>query len=247
MTLIERLNIIPDFRTDINLKHDLVDVVFLTLSAVLSGADGWKSIQEFGDSQLDWLRQHRDFANGIPRRHCIANIIKALDTDVLIQAVFGWVNETREQAGKQVISLDGKTLKGAWKESSSKALHVVSALDVGSGIALYQDSSNRKGNEGEVARRVINALALNNAMVTLDALHCQTETMASIIKQKGDFVTQVKGNQSSLQEHVKEQFAVRYEDNELAIFEQQNKGHDRREKRTVMQMDANLLPELKKK
>ncbi len=236
MTLIERLNIIPDFRTDINLKHDLVDVVFLALSAVLSGADGWKSIQEFGDSQLDWLRQHREFANGIPRRHCIANIIKALDTDVLIQAVFGWVNEKREQTGKQIISLDGKTLRGAWKGSSSEALHVVSALDVGSGIALYQDSSNSKGHEGEVAKRVIDALALDNAVVTLDALHCQTETMATVVKQKGDFVIQVKGNQPNLLEHVKERFSAHYDDAELETFEQQNKGHGRREKRTVMQM-----------
>ena len=57
MSIIKHLEQIEDPRTDINLKHDLIDVVFLTLSAVLSGADGWKSILEFGELQLDWLRQ----------------------------------------------------------------------------------------------------------------------------------------------------------------------------------------------
>ncbi|PSS73170.1 hypothetical protein AYI88_08065 [Shewanella algae] len=59
MNLLEHLETLPDPRKDINLKHNLVDVVFLTLSAVLSGATGWKSIQEFGEEQLDWLRQYR--------------------------------------------------------------------------------------------------------------------------------------------------------------------------------------------
>ena len=78
MSIITHLEWIEDPRTDVNIKHNLVDVLFLTLSAVLSGADGWKSIQEFGELQLDWLRQHRPFENGIPKRHCITNIIRAL-------------------------------------------------------------------------------------------------------------------------------------------------------------------------
>ena len=80
MSLLQRLDNITDPRKDINLKHELVDVIFLTLSAVLSGATGWKSIQDFGETQLEWLRQHRDFESGIPKRHCIANIIKAFDS-----------------------------------------------------------------------------------------------------------------------------------------------------------------------
>ncbi|WP_146144625.1 transposase family protein, partial [Shewanella algae] len=93
MTLLKQLEQITDPRKDINLKHNLVDVVFLTLSAILSGATGWKSIQEFGEEQLDWLRLYRKFENGIPKRHCISNIIKALDSELLLQAIFGWINE----------------------------------------------------------------------------------------------------------------------------------------------------------
>ncbi len=247
MSLITHLENITDHRHDINLKHNLVDVIFLTLSAVLSGATGWKFIQEFGDSQLTWLRLHREFEHGIPRRHCIANIIKALDTDVLLQAVFGWINERREHEGKKVIALDGKTMRGAWRKDCSQALHVVSAFDVGRGIALYQDTSNSKGTEGEVARQVIDAMALENAIVTLDALHCQTPTMEKVVKGKGDFVIQLKGNQPNLSEYVQDCFARQYDNPELATFEQVNSGHGRQERRTVMQLDANLPKELKQK
>jgi predicted transposase YbfD/YdcC len=247
MTLIERLKLIPDFRKDINLKHNLVDVIFLALTAVLSGADGWMAIQEFGDNQLDWLRKHRQFKNGIPRRHCIAKIIKMVDTDVLIQALFGWINEQREASGKQVIALDGKTLRGAWKESSSQALHVVSAFDVHNGLALYQDSSNSKGHERDVAKRVLDALTLENAIVSLDALHCQANTMTTVVKRKGDFMIQLKANQSALFEHAKSRFAAHYDDAGLSTFSQTNSGHGRSEKRTVMHLEAALTPELSPK
>lgn len=247
MGLFEQLDNIDDPRSDTNKQHNLVDVIFLTLAAVLSGADGWKSIQDFGDLQLAWLRQYRPFANGIPRRHCIANIIKALDSQLLLQAVLGWINERREQEGKPVIALDGKTMRGAWSEDVSKALHVVSAFDVGRGIALYQECTDSKGKEVEITRKVIDALALDGAIVTLDALHCQTETMAGIVKGKGDFVIQLKGNQPSLLEQVQASFASHYDDARLDTFEQSNQGHGRSERRTIMRLDAALPTELKKK
>ncbi|QZO13362.1 transposase family protein [Pseudoalteromonas piscicida] len=75
---------IEDPISDVSIKHNLVGILFLTLSAVLSGADGWMPILEFGELQLDWLRHHHPFQKSIPKRHCIANIIKVLDTDALL-------------------------------------------------------------------------------------------------------------------------------------------------------------------
>ncbi|WP_188503296.1 ISAs1 family transposase, partial [Lacimicrobium alkaliphilum] len=236
-----------DPRSDTNKQHNLVDVVFLVLSAVLSGADGWKAIQDFGDLQLAWLRQYRPFTKGIPRRHCIANIIKALDSQLLLQAVFGWINERREQEGKPVIAMDGKTMRGAWSGDVTKALHVISAFDVGRGIALYQECTDSKGKEVEVARQIIDALALDGAIVTLDALHCQTETMSGIAKGKGDFVIQLKGNQPGLLEHVQSCFAEHYDDARLDTYEQGNQGHGRSEQRTIMRLEADLPKALRKK
>ena len=111
-----------------------------------------------------------------------------LDTDLLVQALLGWINARRQSAGKSIIAIDGKTMKRAWTGDIHKALHVVSAYDVGNGLTLYQQSSDSKGKEREIARNIIDMLALKDCVVTMDALHCQTETLNRVISQQGDFV-----------------------------------------------------------
>jgi predicted transposase YbfD/YdcC len=222
--------------------------MFLTLSAVLSGADGWKSIQEFGELQIDWLRKYRAFVNGIPRRHCIANIIKALDTAQLLEALMEWINARREATGKPHIAIDGKALRSSWKGSVNQALHVVTAYDVDNGLALYQQASHSKGKEGQIARDIIDALAVEGSIVTLDALHCQSTTLETIVKSKNDFIVQVKANQKTLHERVKEEFAAYYEriDDEHEVHDN-NTGHGRGESRIVMQLPVRLTGELREK
>ena len=247
MSIFSYLSVIPDPRKDVNIKHNLFDVLLLVLAAVLSGAHGWKDIQVFGDSQLEWLRRYRAFENGIPRRHCIAKIISMLDTDLLIQALLGWINERRQLDGKPVVAIDGKTMKRAWGDDIYKALHVVTAYDVENGITLYQEASDSKGNEGEIARNIIDMLSLKGCVVTMDALHCQKETMTRIVKQQGDFVIQLKANQGKLFQHVQEAFAARYNDPQLPEYVEESKGHGRSEVRRVMQINAELPAELRAK
>ncbi|WP_462153598.1 ISAs1 family transposase [Pseudoalteromonas piscicida] len=248
MSIITHLEWIEDPRTDVNIKHNLVDVLFLTLSAVLSGADGWKSIQEFGELQLDWLRQHRPFEHGIPKRHCIANIIKALNTDALLKALLDWINSRREEAQKPHIAIDGKVLRGCWKDNVYNALNVVSAFDVDNGLALYQQAAKNKGQEGQIARDIIDILACKGCIVTLDALHCQTKTLESIVKNKGDFIIQVKANQRNLHDAIAEHFKTHYDSMGSHEEAQSNcNAHGRGESRLVMQLPIKLPQKLKEK
>lgn len=242
MNIFSYLSVIQDPRKDINIKHNLFDVLFLVLAAVLSGAHGWKDIQVFGDAQLAWLRKYRTFENGIPRRHCIAKIISILDTDLLVQALLAWINERRQLNGKTVVAIDGKTMKRAWGEDIYKALHVVTAYDVENGLTLYQKASDSKGKEGEIARNIIDMLSLKDCVVTMDALHCQKETMSRIVKQEGDFVVQLKANQGKLFQHVQQAFAAHYDEPDLAEYVEKSKGHGRSEVRRVMQISATTLP-----
>ncbi|PAJ75538.1 hypothetical protein CJF42_04255 [Pseudoalteromonas sp. NBT06-2] len=78
MSFIVHLEEIEDNRKDINKSYDLVDIIFLTMVAALSGAEGWKAIKLFGDAKLDCLRQFRKFENGIPIRHSIGRIIRGI-------------------------------------------------------------------------------------------------------------------------------------------------------------------------
>ncbi|MBU1619875.1 MAG: transposase family protein [Gammaproteobacteria bacterium] len=83
MSFINYPDHIEDHRKDINKEYDLGDIIFLTMAAVLAGADGWKAIKIFGDSKLDWLRKYRAFKNGIPTRHSIGRIIRGLSNEAL--------------------------------------------------------------------------------------------------------------------------------------------------------------------
>lgn len=160
---------------------------------------GWKSVQEFGEEQHEWQRKYRSFEFRIPKRHCITHIISALDSYLLLQTVVNWLNDSRQKEGETVIAKGEKTMRGAWRTESQKALHVVSAFDVTNGLALYEEASDSKGSEATVARDIIDALVLDNAIV-----NCQKETMKKIPPQKGDFVIQLKGNQPMLLDAVKE-------------------------------------------
>jgi predicted transposase YbfD/YdcC len=245
MSLLVHLSSIPDPRHDRNKRHELVDVIFLAFSAILSGATGWKSIEQFGEEQLEWLQLHGVFKNGLsPSRHCIAYVIKSLQTEALINALCLWLNQRREQLGKPLIALDGKTLRGTGN-ALEESLHLVSAYDVGNGLSLYQKSAASKGQEGETARDIIKLLALEGRIITMDALHCQVDTLEQVIQSKGDFVIQVKTNQKTLYQHINAAFAVAYGSEDLSEYVESNKGHGREEYRTVMQLPANLPEKLK--
>ena len=76
---------------DINRKHDLVDVIFSVISAIISGAEGWRDIETYGNSKADYSVSIIAFVNGIPRRHTIARILRCIVIDTLFEALLCWV------------------------------------------------------------------------------------------------------------------------------------------------------------
>ena len=103
MSLIEHLSVVAETRSNINRKHNLVDVIFLVVSAIMSGAEGWRDIETYGDRKLQWLRKFRAFEHGIPRRHTIARILRSVVVESLLEALLNWVNEQRSHINKPVI------------------------------------------------------------------------------------------------------------------------------------------------
>ena len=99
MSFLSHFSEVTDPRTQINVQHDFIDVIFLTVSAVLSGAEGWSDIEVFGRDKLDWLRQYRPFENGIPVDDTIARIVRVICPEQLNKAFMNWVNEVRVETG----------------------------------------------------------------------------------------------------------------------------------------------------
>ena len=242
MSFIDHFNKIEDTRSHINKKHELLDIIFLTVSAILSGAEGWKEIKAFGDAKLDWLRKFREFENGIPVDDTVARIISALAPNALLECLISWVNEMREHQGKELIAFDGKTLKGSFDGERIAALHSVSAYAVEQGLVLAHSKSKGKKNEIETVMELIELLELKDSIVTTDAMSCQKKITKAITSKGGDYILQVKDNQKKLHEQIKAYFHKVYRDEpNLArshYFEEVDAGHGRVEKRQYCQLEV---------
>ncbi len=56
--LMEHISITPDYRQAWKVEHKLSDILLLTICAVISGAESWEDIEDFGETHLDFLKQY---------------------------------------------------------------------------------------------------------------------------------------------------------------------------------------------
>lgn len=243
MAFIDHFSTLEDTRSHINKKHNLFDVIFLTIVAILSGAEGWKDIKQFGDNKLDWLRNFRQFEAGIPVDDTIARIISALEPELLMSCFISWVNEIRQDNGQEVIAFDGKTLRHSFDGDRKTAIHSVCAYATEQGLVLAQSKSLSKKNEVSTVLELIELLELKGSVITADAMHCLKKTAKAITKKGGDYALQVKNNQGKLAREIKAYFhKVRRDEPELIEsnrLELTNDGHGRIEHRSHVQLPVN--------
>ncbi|CAH8221214.1 transposase [Vibrio aestuarianus] len=248
LNLIEHLSVVEDTRSDINQKHDLFWVFFLFISAIASGCEGWQDIEFYGEEKLTWLRKYRPFEHGIPRRHTIARILRSVVAESLLEALALWINEQRTNKSRPIIAFDGKVLRGSYRNDRKTALQLVTAYDTERGLVLSQKSTENKNGEISVVRQMLDVINVKGSVVTVDALHCQRETLEKIKEKKAHVVVQVKNNQPKLRAAVVEQFQTVFDaKKERIVTEIREKHHGRSEERYVFQLKAKLPKELTKK
>ena len=161
----------------------------------------------------------------------------------------GGVNAVREESDYRHIAIDGKDIRGVEKYSGSTPLSMVSAFDVEQGLVLYHKAGRGKGNELALARELIASLDITDAILTLDALHCQVETISQIKEKGGIALIQCKQNQPKLHAAVDALFQACWAkpEQEQACLSESEQGHGRKETRTVYTTALILEGELKEK
>ncbi len=243
MSFLTHFSVINDPRHEINKKHDLLDILFLTASAVMSGAQGWKDIHAFGEAKLTWLRQYRAFEAGIPVDDTIARVISALDPTHFTQCFVAWVNELRTQKGGEHIAIDGKTLRRSFSGERSTALHSITAWSKTNGLVLAQRKSAGKKNEHQSVLAMLDILELKHSVVTLDAMNTQKKIAKKINAKGGDYVLCVKDNHPTLHREIKDYFAKMKKDCPAQLMthyhEETDAGHGRIEIRRCRQLRVN--------
>lgn len=241
MSFLSHFSELSDPRSHINVKHDFIDVMFLAVSAVLSGAEGWSDIEDFGRDKLDWLKQYRPFTNGIPVDDTIARIIRVVCPKQLNQAFLNWVNEIRVETGKPQIAIDGKTLRHSYDGDKHTALHSITAWSKDAGLVLAQMKSSGKKNEQASVLDMLDTLDIKGALISADAMNSQKKIVKKIHSEQADYVLCIKNNHKTLKEEIKAYFhKVQRDTPELiSCDEQTDAGHGRIEVRRCQQLLVN--------
>jgi len=240
MSFIDHFSVIPDPRKDINVLHNCLDILFLTVSAILCGAESWDDIEHFGKSKMSWLKKYRSFENGAPSHDTISRVIASVNPNILAHSFIGWVNELREKSERDIVAFDGKTLRGSFDGDRHSALHVLSAWSKNNGLVLGQLRSKGKKNEIKTIPELLDLLELEGTIVTFDAMGCQKEVAKKVIEKKADYVFGLKGNQGNLNKEVHAWFHKNERENleniEYSEFQEVTKGHGRIDEREYMQL-----------
>ena len=195
MCLLTHLAQVPDFRRENkNFRHKLLDILVISVLAVLSGADDFVEIADFGRQKASLLLRHLELENGPPSHDTIERVFRHLDAARFTACFRAWMQELLPAESLDHVCLDGKTLRG----TGATALHVVSAVAAATGLCLTQQATHGKGQELAAIPQVLALLDVRGALVSIDALGCQPPIAAQIHQQGGDYLLAVKANQPGL-------------------------------------------------
>jgi len=197
--IIDHFCSLSDPRILLKTRHKLIDIIVITLCAVLAGADEWTEIAEFGRIREKWFRTFLELPFGIPSHDTFGRVFSMIRPEEFEKCFLDWVRAAFRDIAPQVVAIDGKTLRHSYDRSSKKAaIHMVSAWATENRLVLGQVRTEEKSNEITAIPELLKVLALNGCIVTIDAMGCQKEIVKRIVEQGADYVISLKGNQGTL-------------------------------------------------
>lgn len=233
---------LPDPRQRAKVLYPLDEVLLLCLLAVLAGAETITDMARFGDRKLAFLRRFRPFADGTPAHDHLGDILASLDATAFQRCFVAWVASLTgvpaEAVAQDVIAIDGKTSRrSGGRRTGPPPLHMVSAFAARQRLVLGQVAVAKKSNEIVAIPKLLDMMAIEGAIVTIDAMGCQRDIAQTIVDKKADYVFALKGNQGTLRADadlfVAEQTATGFKDTTISRDETVEGDHGRIETRTT--------------
>jgi predicted transposase YbfD/YdcC len=236
---------IEDPRIPRTRAHYLVDIIVITLFAVISGADSWLGIEAYGQAKEEWLKQFLSLANGIPSHDTFGRVFARLDPEKLETEFRNWVKTIAGELTAQVIAIDGKASRGSYDRGDGvKELQLVSAWATSSRLVLGQEAVDQKSNEITAIPKLLEQLDLKECIVTIDAMGTQKKIAEQICEAGADYILALKGNQGQLSRRVRDWFEKQKETSSEWLgtsWQQIEEGHGRIETRTIWQIPASQV------
>lgn len=229
ITLQEAFGNLKDYRREKSIVYPFIEILMISLCAIICGAESWKDIETFGHIRKNWLMKFLKLDNGIPSDDTFNRFFSHIAPDQLEKCFVHWISSIGSIKAGEVISLDGKTIRGAKLHGKKSFVHMVSAWANEAGLSLGQVKVDEKSNEITAIPKLLKILDIEGCFVTIDAMGCQTDIAELIDKMDGYYVLPVKENQKELLENITDSFKF------LEIkssHEQENFGHGRIENRS---------------
>lgn len=201
----EHFVVIEDPRTGGNTKHHFGEMVFLAVSALVCGVQSFSGMIEFAHIHEAWLKKWVRLPNGIPVTQTMINLFSLLDPEQFSQCITAHLNDLHPDLAKQLIAVDGKTIRGSGK-SNFEQQHCLSAYAAETGLTLGVEFVMRKSNEIPAIPKLLDQLEMEGHLVSVDAMGTQTAIAGKIRERQADYLMAVKGNQSALHHEIVDQF-----------------------------------------
>ncbi|MER8377646.1 ISAs1 family transposase, partial [Mesorhizobium sp. M1406] len=228
---------LPDGRQSAKVRYPLDEVLLLCLVAVIAGAETITDIARFGDKKLDLLRRFRPFLEGVPSHDHLGDILASLDAEHFQRCFVAWV-ASLTGAPEGVVAIDGKTVRRSkGSRNAEEPIHMVSAFAARQRLVLGQVKVADKANEILAIPKLLDMLAIEGAIVTIDAMGCQRTIAQKVLDKKADYIFALKGNQGTLRDDVElfaaEQKARNFKDATVSRASTVDGNHGRIETRDI--------------
>jgi predicted transposase YbfD/YdcC len=206
-SLVRHFSVIEDPRCQGKIEHRLTDILVIAVCAVIACAESWDDIALYGRSKLAWLRTFLDLPNGIPSHDTFRRVFMLIDPDAFERGFAAWVGSLVDSFEREVVAIDGKTLRRSFDPGRERSpLHLVSAWASEQGLVLGQRRVHETSNEITAVPELLDQLALENSIVTLDAMGCQTAIAEQILGRGADYLLVLKANHPLAYEAVVKHF-----------------------------------------
>lgn len=233
---------LPDPRAA-NVSHRLIDIIVISICAVICDADGWEDFEDFAHAKSDWLASFLELKHGVPSADTFRRVLSALDPESFEQCFMNWMQSVVELSSGKLVAIDGKSLRRSFERGWDKSgmAHLVSLFVADNGQVFTQLKTEGKGAELAGILQVLNLVDLRGATVTIDAIGCQKNVCRAIQGRGGDYLICVKKNQKSLhasvKKHLDEMILEKFGDVPHGQDDTTDAGHGRIERRQVWVTD----------
>jgi predicted transposase YbfD/YdcC len=236
-TISKAFDSLTDPRIDRTIRHPLINILTISICAIIAGCDDFQSISEYGKSKKSWFGEFLDLKNGTPCRDTFNDVLNRLNPHEFSKAFTQWVCSLGDLKD-DIVALDGKVMRGTLdKANGNPAIHLVSAWSVKNNMCFGQIKVSDKSNEITAIPKLLKLIDIDGATVTTDAMGTQYKIGDQIVEAKGDYLLALKGNQGEFHEDIKLYFDTHLQDEFSGInhnvYSHVNGDHGRIETRKV--------------